>query len=258
MKSLRNTALFISLLLFCFIAIIVFLVPFLEFSKINIFSVFKDKFFLDSVVFGIKTSTIATLLSGFFGIPAGFFLSRNKNVFTEIMDTFFDIPVVVPPLIVGVLFLNFFNMPAIKKFYLFVFTFEGAVAVQFFISFPFTLKASKSAFELIPSIYEDIAMTLGANSVKSFFDTTFRLSLRGVSSGLILSWIRSFGEFGATLLVAGGICGKTENVPINIYTAISEGNYEKAIGASMLVILFLIFLIIFLKIFFKRNQKQPI
>ena len=257
LKTASKTA---SFLLFFFLLLVVFGIPAITFSKFEFIRILQDKTFLTSALFSIKTASTATLFSAIFGIPAGFYLARNKGVVSFVMDSFFDIPVIIPPLIIGVLLLNFFNLGIIKSFFQFIFTFKGAVVAQFFISFPFTLKASKSVFEVIPTLYEDIAMTLGATPVRSFLDTTFKLSFEGIISGIMLSWIRCFGEFGATLLVGGGIAGKTENIPINIYMSTTEGNFEKSITASLLVVASsMVFVLILKSSFLKKigKDKKP-
>ena len=239
---------FATYLIFIFIIFLIFF-SISNFSLKELYILFKDENFLSAIYFGLKTSILATFFSAIFGIPAGFYLSRNHSLIDKIIDSFFEIPIIIPPLIVGVLLLNFFNADVIKTFYKFIFTFQGAAIAQFIISFPYTLKASKNSFELIPTVYEEIAMTLGASPFKSFIDTTFKLSINGIISGLILSWVRSFGEFGATLLVAGGITGKTENLSIYIYKNMVEGEFNKGITASLITIFIAVLAISLLKIF---------
>lgn len=206
-------------------------------SPSDFFYLFKDKEFLSAAIFGLETSLVALLFSSLLGIPAGFLLARSSGILSKVSGVLLDLPIVIPPLVVGVLLLNVFNSPFISYVYSFVFTFLGAAIAQFFVAFPFAVKSSKSAFELIPPVYERIAMTLGAGYFKSFFDTTFRLAFENMVSGLVLSWLRSLGEFGATLIVGGGIAYKTENIPINIYLKITEGNFKEGLAASLFVII---------------------
>ncbi|MDK2791659.1 MAG: molybdate transport system permease protein [Deferribacteres bacterium] len=239
--------------------LVIFFVILISFSFDNLSTgsfktLLNDNLFLKALKFGILSATFATFLSCIFGIPAGFFIARSKGRVIQLIDSFFDIPVVVPPLIIGVFILNFLSDETVVKVTNMVFTFKGAVLAQFFISFPFTLKMSKNAFELVSPIYERIAMTLGAGYFKSFYDTTFKLALNGILSGVILSWLRSFGEFGATLLVAGGIRGKTENLPIYIYLNMMEGDYDKGIAAAFLGVLFVFVFIVTVR--FIGNKKR--
>ncbi len=228
----RVTTLFLALML-----LIVFLTGLVTLEKGALQRLFSDRSIITALIFGLSTSLWATLFSVLFGVPAGYYLARNRQTLSRILDAFFDIPLVVPPLVVGVLLLTFFNLPWIQNLFTFIFTFQGAVVAQFFVAFPFTVKTSKSAFELVPPVYERIAMTLGARPFRSFYDTTLKLASGGILSGILLSWLRALGEFGATLMVSGGITGKTANIPIQIYLDMTEGDYSKGIALSLMIAL---------------------
>lgn len=201
-----------------------------------IIRLFQDSGFGRALLFSLQTSLAATLLASISAVPVGLYLSRNKGLVAACIDGLLDIPIVMPPLIVGVLFLSFFNLPLIKKVYDFIFTMPGAIVAQFFVAVPFSARAAKSGFELVPPVYEQIAMTLGARPAKAFFDTTLKIAFPSVLAGLILSWLRCLGEFGATLMVGGGIPGRTENIPIYIYLNMSSGEFDKGIAASIVAI----------------------
>lgn len=193
----------------------------------------QDSGFGRALLFSLQTSLAATLLAAITAVPAGLYLARNNGPLATLIDALFDIPIVIPPLIVGVLLLSFFNLPLIKGVYDFIFTMPGAIVAQFFVAVPFTTRAAKSGFELVSPVYEQIAMTLGAGPTKAFFDTTFWLAFPAILAGLILSWLRCLGEFGATLMVGGGIPGRTENIPIYIYLNMSSGDFDKGIAAAI-------------------------
>ena len=212
--------------------------------------------FLNAVAFSLKTSLIATTISFFIGVPAGFYLARVKGKLPRLLDVLFDIPIVVPPLIVGVLLLTFFNQPLIRELYPLVFSTAGAVIAQFFIAVPFTIKSAKTAFSLVSPVYERIAMTLGASPFTSFFGTTFKIALPGIGSGLILTWLRCMGEFGATLMVGGGIPGRTENIPVNVYLQMSGGDFDTGITISLLSVLFIILCFIVINSILYRIRKN--
>ncbi len=240
----------VAFFLFFIIILILLIIPFTFINYKQFLLLIKNLRFIRAIIFGLITSITATIISGIISIPIGYYLSRKKGYFEKVIDTVFEIPLIVPPLIIGAMLLIFFNLTLFN----FIFTIQGAIIGQFFVSFPYSLKATKNAFELIPVNYEEIAMTLGATPLRSFFDTTFKLSLNGIITGLILSWIRSFGEFGATLLIGGGIAGKTENIPVFIYMVISEGDFKKGLSASLLIIIFGIFMLIFLKNLVKSKK----
>lgn len=245
-------------LLFLLFLVSIFAGGVLSVDRSAIAALLSDPSFFLAVLFSLKTSLVATAIAFVIGVPAGFYLARVKGRLARLLDVLFDIPIVIPPLISGVLLLTFFNQPLIKAVYPFIFTTAGAVIAQFFVAVPFTIKSAKTAFTLVPPIYERIAMTLGARPFSSFFDTTFKIALPGISSGLILTWLRCMGEFGATLMVGGGIPGKTENIPINVYLHLSGGDLKLGIAISLLTVLLVMLCIVFINgiLFrFKGDQK---
>ncbi len=252
--KLTKIASYFSIILGLFILVII-IYGFSQVDAKSINSLFKDDEFIYSLIFGLKTSVLATIISILFGVPSGFFLARSDSLLSNLLDSFFDIPLIIPPLVVGALLLTFFNAPFVKQFYSFIFTLYGAVIAQFFIAFPFSVKSSKNAFELISPNYERIAMTLGAANIRSFYDTTFKLAFNGILSGVILTWLRSLGEFGATLMVGGGISNKTENIPIGIYLKMTEGDFNKGLAASVFVVCLAFFAVIVIKIIFKKPKR---
>jgi molybdate transport system permease protein len=217
-------------------------------------SLFTESGFGQALLFSLKTSFAATFIAAIIGIPAGLYLARKNSLAATVIDALFDIPIVIPPVVAGVLLLSFFNLALIKQFYDVIFTVHGAIIAQFIVAVPYTIRASKNAFELVPQIYERIAMTLGARPVKAFMDTTFTLALPAVLSGLILSWLRCLGEFGATLMVGGGIPGRTENIPIYIYLNMSSGEFDKGMAASIVAILCAFVGVLFIRYF--TNPKK--
>lgn len=254
MKFIRGIKVIVFILAVFILAVLS--VGFFSVNPESIVGLLSDYEFIHSVYFSCVTSVTATALSFVFGMPSGFFLARSKSPFSKIIDTLFDIPLVLPPLIVGVLLLMAFNLPAVKQVYSFIFSISGAIIAQFFIALPYTIKSSKSAFEMVPQEYEQIAMTLGAKPFRSFYDTTFKIAFPGILSGLILTWLRCIGEFGATLLVGGGIPTKTTNIPINIYLNMTSGDFEKGIALSMLTILIFFSCIFFIKVILNRKTSR--
>ncbi len=255
--KISRVSLVISLLFLLFLAG-VFAGGLLSVDQSAITALLSDPSFFSAVLFSLKTSLLATVIAFIIGVPAGYYLARVKGKLARLLDVLFDIPIVVPPLISGVLLLTFFNQPLIKAVYPFIFSTAGAVIAQFFVAVPFTIKSSKTAFTLVPPIFERIAMTLGARPLASFFDTTFKIALPGISSGLVLTWLRCMGEFGATLMVGGGIPGKTANIPINVYLHLSGGDLKLGIAISLLTVLLVILCIFLINSFlfsFRVDQK---
>lgn len=246
MRSLINYKLFSLALLILILAVI--FVSFFNTAPEDIEKLLINKEFISSVFFSLKTSFLATCLAFIFGMPTGLYLARTKNLFSGVMDIVVDIPMVLPPLIVGVMLITFFKSSGLEALYSFIFTASGAVAAQFFVALPLIVKSSKSSFELVSQRYETIAMTLGSKPFKAFYDTTFKIAFPGIMSGVILTWLRCMGEFGATLLIGGGIPYKTENIPINIYINMSSGDFGMGMAASVLSIVIIVIFVVVIKI----------
>lgn len=246
MKSIINYKLFSIALLILILSVI--FMSFFNTDLKDIEKLISNREFISSVFFSLKTSFLATLLAFIFGMPTGLYLARTKNLFSGVMDIVVDIPMVLPPLIVGVMLITFFKSSGLEKFYSFIFTASGAVAAQFFVALPLIIKSSKSSFDLVSQRYETIAMTLGSKPCKAFYDTTFKIAFPGIMSGVILTWLRCMGEFGATLLIGGGIPYKTENIPINIYINMSSGDFSMGMAASVLSITIIVIFLIIVKI----------
>ncbi len=247
----------LSVTLFLFI-IGVFTMGIFQTRLIDYIQLMKDQEFIQSLIFTFKSAVPATMIAFLFGVPVGFYLSRFKGFLPELFDTIFDIPIVIPPLIVGVLFLSFFSNALPPFLNIFVFNIYGAIVVQFFIALPLTIKISKTAFDLVPPLYENLAMTLGASYFRAIYDTTFKIAFSGILSGVVLTFLRCIGEFGATLIVGGGIPGQTENIPINIYINMSSGKYDYAMAASVMTIIFTILGLFVIKFIFHGRRIDKV
>jgi molybdate transport system permease protein len=203
--------------------------------------------FIKALGFSLLTSGGATLGAFVFGVPAALWLSRSRHRGTRICAIVLELPLVIPPLIIGVLLLQLANQALLQNVFRLVFTLQGALLAQFFVALPLLIKAAEGAFRLIPAEYEHIAMSMGASPVRAFLDTTWRLAWPGILPGIVMTWMRALGEFGATLMVGGGIAGKTENIPIFIYLSISEGDFSAGMGACALLILTVIVILLLLR-----------
>jgi len=109
-----------------------------------------------------------------------------------------------------------------------IFTWQGAVIAAMVVAFPLVFKAARAAFETIDSQLEDAARTLGMHEIAIFFRVTLPLAWRGILAGLLLSFARALGEFGATLMVAGSIPGRTQTMSIAVYEAVQAGQDDAA------------------------------
>ncbi|MCP4051351.1 MAG: ABC transporter permease subunit, partial [bacterium] len=199
----------------------------------------------DSTLFAIKlsliTSVITTCLAIIVAIPTGYCFSHYEFRGKQILDTLIELPIVLPPLVVGLCLLVFFNtMPGrfIENNILrFVFSVPGIVLAQFSISCSFAIIAIKEAFNNLDPRYEEAARTLGCNKVEAFTKVVLPLIKTGIVSGGVMTWTRAVGEFVPILLLCGAQRGKTEIMPIAIFLEFEVGNIEGAVGLTIIFLL---------------------
>ncbi len=197
------------------------------------------------IQFAIKLSCISSfvtvLLALFIGIPAGYALSRHRFPGMVLVDTIVDMPIVLPPLIMGVSLLVFFQTPvgkAIESSGLrFVYTPQGVILAQFVVACSFAIRTIKSAFDSVDRRYEDVAMTLGCSRRQAFFRVSLPLAKNGVIAGGVFAWARAIGEFGPIMVFSGTTRFKTEVLPTSIYLELSVGRIEAALSIAILMII---------------------
>jgi len=215
-----------------------------DISYIN-FDTFRRVLWSREIRFAIKlsliTSVITTFLSLCVAVPAGYALSRYSFPGKMMVDTVVDIPIVLPPLIMGVSLLVFFQTPvgrAIERSGLrFVYTPQGIVLAQFVVACSFAIRTIKAAFDGVDRRLEDVAMTLGCNRRQAFLKVSLPLAKNGIIAGGVFAWARAIGEFGPIIVFCGTTRFKTEVMPTSIYLELSVGRIESALSIAILMIL---------------------
>ncbi len=186
------------------------------------------------VWFTVRTAALAAALILPFGVAAAWVLARKRWHGKSVVETIIALPLVMPPVATGLILLKLFGRRGAIGALLHragvdvVFTWRGVVLAMMVMSFPLLVRASRIAFEEVPVRFEQIARTLGANETRVFFTITLPLAMRGVIGGVLLAFARSLGEFGATILVAGNIPGRTSTVSVSIYNLVQLGQDEAA------------------------------
>ncbi len=205
-----------------------------------------------AVKLSLFTSIITTLLAVFFAVPGGYVLSRYDFPGKAVIDTIIDIPMVLPPLIVGVSLLVFFNTGLgnfIEKYgFRFVFTVPGIILAQFAISSSFAVRAMKAAYDNIDPKYELTARSLGCSRFQAFYKVVIPLSRSGLIAGVVMTWARAVGEFVPILIFCGAMRFKTEILPTAIFLHLEMGDIQGAVGLTLVMMLIsVIALLIFKK-----------
>ena len=206
---------------------------------------------------------LATVIAFFLGVLFAYLLTKKKVPGKNIWETILILPMILPPSIVGYLLLKIFGMRGpIGAFLLdtfgiqIVFTWIACVIAATVVALPLMYQNAKGAFQSVDPSYELAAKTLGSSSFKVFRTVTFPLSGPGIVSGIVLTFARALGEFGATLMLAGNIPGKTQTIPTAIYYAVVVGKDEKASMLVLIMVLFSFALVFGLNMWLKRREKR--
>lgn len=190
---------------------------------------------LASLFLSLATTLISILVILLFGTPLAYLLARQDFRFKKLLAVFVELPIVMPPVVAGLALLAAFGRRGILGTSLEIFniqlTFTPAAVIlaQVFVAAPFYIRTAQNRFNTIPSELEEAARMDGANSWIIFRSILLPLSKKALLAGIILSWARALGEFGATILFAGNIMGKTQTIPLFIYSSL-----ERDLGATYL------------------------
>jgi molybdate transport system permease protein len=197
---------------------------------------------LFSIRMSLMAATVTTFLAMIIGLPSAYALSRFEFTGKRIIDTFLEIPMIMSPIALGASLLIFFNTPLgeviQRRGIFFVFEVPGIVLAQFATIAGLSTRLMKASLDEISPRYETVARSLGSSPWQAFYRVTLPLSFRGLLASVILSWAKAFGEFGATVTLAGAMPGKTETMPIAIFTALASANIDKAIVLILILVAF--------------------
>ncbi|MGC1310123.1 MAG: molybdate ABC transporter permease subunit [Phormidesmis sp.] len=182
----------------------------------------------------LRIAAIATFITVFLGTAAAHFMQRCRGRVRSLLDSLFLAPLVLPPTVLGFLLLLLLgkNGPFGKVLsnlgISVVFTWYAAVLTATVVAFPLMYKTTLGAFEQIDTNLQQAARTLGASELTVFYRITLPLSLPSLLAGTTLAFARALGEFGATLMLAGNIPGRTQTLPMAIYFAVEGGDFHEA------------------------------
>lgn len=183
----------------------------------------------------LKVAGCATAINLVLGIALGGLLARRRFPGRELLDTLLTLPMILPPTVLGYYLLVLIGSNGPLGAWLqrsfginLVFTWQAAVIAAAVASLPLVFKPARAAFEGVDGQLEQAARTLGVSEPALFFRVTLPLAWRGILAGLLLAFARAMGEFGATIMVAGSIPGRTQTLSIAIYEAVQAGNDGRA------------------------------
>ncbi|HEX7064573.1 MAG TPA: ABC transporter permease [Bacillales bacterium] len=208
---------------------------------------------LKALQLSVVTTFISLGLILLFGTPLAYFLANHNFPGKRVLEVLLQLPIVIPPAVAGVGLLLVFGRFGLIGQWLsgmgidIAFTAAAVVMAQSFVAAPFYIQGARTAFSSIDPALVSVSRTLGVSKTKTFFRVVLPLSLPGLISGAALSWGRALGEFGATIMFAGNLPGKTQTLPLAIYSAM-QSNLGVAIAISALLITVAFFLLLLVKL----------
>lgn len=254
-----------SLLILALIVIVYFIfivLPiasvFLRLDPAEISTQLQDWQVIGAIQLSLYTSAIATLIAFVLAVPSAYFMATRKFPGKAIIDTIMDLPIVLPPAVAGVALLYAFAPkgvlgPVLNNLGITLPGFTVAVIIaEAFVASPFLFRAAKTGFENRDKDIYNSARILTSSRIRVFFTVSMPLTIRGIIAGIMLTWARAMGEFGATLMFAGNLPGITATVPLTIYTLL----YSNQGGAIMLSIILIAISFIVLIIVKLLEQKK--
>ena len=189
----------------------------------------------------IRVAGFATLFALVFGIVIAALLAHRRGVAANATDAAVNLPLVLPPTVLGYYLLVLLGAQSPLGRWLesigipLVFTWQGAVVAATIVALPLVVGSTRAAIEAVDPDLRDVARTLGRSDMAIFLAVILPLAWRGLLAGGMLAFARALGEFGATLMVAGNIPGRTQTLPIAIYDSVQAGDMDTANSQALLL-----------------------
>jgi molybdate transport system permease protein len=192
-----------------------------------------------AIKLSLISCSIATLLSLWVAVPLGYLLSRTRFPGQGLVDTLLDVPIVLPPLVIGLSLLILFQTPpgrAVQRAVPVTYAVPSVILAQFAVTAAFAVRTMRVTFDQLPPRAEQVALTLGCSRSQAFWRVVMPEARRGLLTAATLAWARSLGEFGPILIFSGATRMRTEVLPTTVFLELSVGNLEAAIAVSLLMI----------------------
>jgi len=209
----------------------------------------------------LYTTIISLAITVLFGTPFAYFHARHSYPGKILVDTFVDLPLVLPPAVAGVALLVLYGRFGFLGRYLdmygitIAFTTIAVIMAQIFVASPFYLRQAKSLFEQMDPAYEQTARTLGASQFRILATIAVPMTAGGLVSGAVMTFGRALGEFGATIMFAGNLPGVTQTMPLLVYVGI-ESNLYIGLTTSILLVAISFIIMIVVRIVQKREANR--
>jgi molybdate transport system permease protein len=198
---------------------------------------------LDALVLSLTTTAVSLAISIAFGLPLAFVLARRRFRGSWLLEAVVDLPIVLPPAVAGLGLLLVFGRRGLLGASLdelgisIPFTTAAVILAQTFVSAPFFIRSARTGIAGVDRDLEDAARVDGASERHLFRTVTLPLARAAIAAGLVMTWARALGEFGATIMFAGSIEGRTQTLPLVVYGEFQAGDLDASIAAAAILVL---------------------
>jgi molybdate transport system permease protein len=198
---------------------------------------------LSALALSLTTTAVSLVITVAFGLPLAFVLARHRFRGSGLVEAIVDLPLVLPPAVAGLALLlllgrrGFLGGPLDAVGLAIPFTTLAVILAQTFVSAPFFIRSARTGINGVARDLEDAARVDGASEIEVFMHITVPIAASALASGLVMSWARSLGEFGATIMFAGNVEGRTQTLPLVVYGEFQGGDLDASIAAAAILVL---------------------
>jgi molybdate transport system permease protein len=204
------------------------------------------------------TSTVSTILAMIAAIPLGYLLARTEFRGKAVVDTLLDVPIILPPLVIGVSLLILFRLPPakwIEEVFPVAYHVPAIILAQYTVVTAFAIRTMRVAFDQIDPRAEQVALTLGCTRAQAFWRVTLPAARKGVLAAATLAWARALGEFGPVQVFAAATPRKTVVMPTAIYLEQQVGHLDTAIAVSLIMVAVAVVVLLLTRLLGLRNTS---
>jgi molybdate transport system permease protein len=205
-----------------------------------------------AIKLSLITCSLTTIASLWVAVPIGYLMSRTRFRGQTALDALLDIPIVLPPLVIGLSLLILFQTPPgrwVERFVPITYAIPSIVLAQFMVACAFAVRTMRATFDQISPRQEQVALTLGCRRSQAFWLVVLPEARRGVLTAATLAWARALGEFGPILVFSGATRMRTEVLPTTVFLELSVGNIEAAVAVSLLMVAMAVAVLVVIRLY---------
>lgn len=210
-----------------------------------------------AIKLSLASCSITAILSVWVAVPLGYLLARHRFPGKRLLDALLDVPIVLPPLVIGLsLLILFQSAPGrlIERVLPVTYAVPGVILAQFAVACAFAVRTMRSTFEQISPRREQVALTLGCTRGQAFWWVVLPEARYGILTAATLAWARALGEFGPILVFAGATRLRTEVLPTTVFLELSVGDLEAAVAVSLLMVIAALVVLLVVRLYVRERD----